>query len=72
MTRDGQRPAVITARRRAHRINRTDDGTAAVLGNDEVMRAVDLVIVIVIGWAVFWLYWLVEARNVKAQCRLAS
>jgi protein-S-isoprenylcysteine O-methyltransferase Ste14 len=27
------------------------------------MHAVDLVIVI--GWAVFWLYWLVEARNVK-------
>jgi protein-S-isoprenylcysteine O-methyltransferase Ste14 len=27
------------------------------------MRAVDLVIVI--GWAAFWLYWLVEARNAK-------
>jgi protein-S-isoprenylcysteine O-methyltransferase Ste14 len=28
------------------------------------MRAVDLVIVI--GWVAFWLYWLVEARNVKS------
>ena len=28
------------------------------------MRAVDLVIVI--GWVVFWAYWLISARNVKA------
>src|ERR1700749_1066623 len=31
---------------------------------DERMRAIDLVIVI--GWLVFWGFWLVEARNVKA------
>lgn len=33
-------------------------------GKDERMRAVDLVILI--GWMAFWIYWLAEARNVKA------
>jgi protein-S-isoprenylcysteine O-methyltransferase Ste14 len=54
----------VVGGRPAAEISLSVDSVARDGRQNQVMRVVDLVIVV--GWAAFWLYWLVEARNVKA------